>query len=310
MIDQNKLRKLDFEKLLKFYTIHKEGSIAKAAVVTGIPSYTFYYDLKILEEAFGTKLYLGGKKNFTLTEEGRRLADFCKQTLESLNMVIENEDSAHVNELTIHTMVTFAVHYFPLIIEEFKRKYPSIKINILSGPEYVNSKSNDFDIRVAGFADNREDLSQHLLRRFDYGYFASKDYIEKYDEPKKEEDIYNHNLLLYSGVHFLPDHIINNSKEVIETNSYPALFELCVRGFGICSLSLDIYHLLLKENKQKYSKLVRILPNVISEHDNVFFSFFRFTSKEKPIRDMLEISKNLIKYINISSEKNITDRKD
>ena len=172
---------------------------------------------------------------------------------------------------------------------------------MLSGPEYTNSKSNDFDVKIAGFSENREDLSQHLLCKFDYGYFASKEYIQLNGKPETEKDLYNHSLLLFAGEQFIPDHIIDNSRNIIETNSYPALFEMCLEGIGIASLSLDIYNLLMQENKIKYSKLVRILPKIISEQDNIYFSFFRFTNKEKAVRELFEISKNLIKNIIIDN---------
>lgn len=295
MIDYTKLRKIDFEKLLHFYKIFREGSITKAAESTGKPRYTFYYDLKTLEEVLGTKLYIGGKKNFILTKEGQRLAEFCKQTLDNLNMVINNKEDFVQGDLVIHTTITLGLHYFPSIIKAFTDKYPQIKIKLLSGPEYIGSRFHDFDVLVAHGLDNRTDLSQNIVKEFHYGYFASKEYIEKHGQPISEGDLKNHKFLCFTGQYLVPENIMRNAKIIIESNSYLSLSEMCLNGLGICSLSLDVYKILLKENYEKYSKLIRILPEILSETDTVHFSFFKFTAKEKPIRELFEITKEIIR---------------
>lgn len=295
MVDNLKLRKLDFEKLYNFYIVFREGSVSKAAELIGKPSYTFYYELKTLEDLLGTKLYIGGKKNFVLTEDGKKLADFCKVTLDNLNLIIDNKEEFVTRDLVIHTTVTLGLYFFPVILQQFKQKYPDVKIKLLSGPEYIGSRFHDFDVLVANYMDNRADLSQNMLKDFSYGYFASKDYLERHGEPKTEDDLKNHDFLVYSGQHFIPEQITRNVKTVLESNSYASLFEMCFNGFGICSLSLDIYEILLKDNLQKFSNLVRILPDVVSEQDSVYFSFFKFTAKEKPIRELFEITKRIMK---------------
>lgn len=295
MKDHTKLRKVDLDKLINFYTLFRHGSIAKASAATNVPANTYYYDLRVLEEAFDTKLYMGGKKNWVLTEEGIKLAELSREILNKLEVIKDTHNEFLTGEIVIHTTVTLGLHYLPTILQEFSQKYPSIKVKLLLGPEYLSSRYSEFDIRIASYVDNRVDLSQQLLKTFEYGYFASKGYIEKFGIPKSEDELINHSLLLFTGEHYLPENIIHGSKHIIEANSYPTLVELCLKDLGICSLSLDIYSLLLKENKTKYSSLQRILPNIISESDKVHFSFFRFTSKEKPIRDMYEICKILIK---------------
>jgi DNA-binding transcriptional LysR family regulator len=267
MIDRTKLRKLDFEKLFNFYTVFREGSISRAAENLSKPNYIFYYDLKILEDILGAKLYIGGKKNFVLTAEGKRLADFCKETLDGFNTIVGNKDDFVKGDLVIHTTVTIGLYYFPAVLKIFKEKYPEIKVKLLSGPEYIGSKFHDFDVLVAHYLDNRTDLSQNTIKKSQYGYFASKEYIKRRGEPQSESDLKGHDFLCFSGHHLIPQDVIKNVNIIVESSSYSSLFEMCLNGLGICSLSLDIYEILLKERPEKYSSLMRVLPSVMAEND-------------------------------------------
>lgn len=293
-MDKTKLRQIDFEKLLNFYTIFREGSISKASQVSGTSRRTYYHDLAVLEKAFDTKLYLGGKKNFVLTEEGKKLADFCKNSLTELQLVKESESSFTEGKIVIHTTIGISSYYFTRVLKEFNEKYPDIKIDILAGPEYFGSKYHDFDLSVGPYLEDTGGLSQNILSTYEYGYFASKEYLKKHGEPKTEKELRNHRILCFAGVHLLPKDIINDSNIIIKSNSYPTLLELCEQGLGIGSLSL---HLTLSyiRNEPQGSKLVRILPNIISETDNIYYSFPRYSPKEKVIRYLCQMLKDIIK---------------
>ncbi|OJW49208.1 MAG: hypothetical protein BGO67_04425 [Alphaproteobacteria bacterium 41-28] len=295
MMDKNKLRQVDFGKLQNFYTLFREGSISKASIATGVTRRTYYYDLAVLEEVFETKLYLSGKKNFILTDEGKKLADLCKTILDSLSQVTESDSSFTEGNITIHTTASLGLYYFPKIIREFREKYPNITIELLSGPEYLGSKYHDFDITVGPYLSDKRDLSQNLLNIYEYGYFASEEYLNKYGTPKAIEDLRNHKMICYAGEHLLSDEILSKAQVIVKSNSYLTLTELCLLGLGICSLSLDLYNFMIKDEPLRYSKLHRVFPDYVSERDNIYFSFFKFTTKEKPIRDIFEMLKNLVK---------------
>ncbi|MBN9344208.1 MAG: hypothetical protein BGO76_00500 [Caedibacter sp. 38-128] len=292
-MDKEKLRQIDLDKLQNFYSLFREGSIAKASAATGVSRRTYYHDLAVLEAAFNTKLYLSGKKSFVLTDEGRKLADFCKSTIDSLSRVTKEEQFFDQGNLIIHTTPSIGAYYFPEIIRLFRKKYPNICIDLLTGAEYFTSKHHDFDVSIGPYLADKRDLSQHLLNNFEYGYFASQEYLAKYGTPETIQDLKNHNFLCYSGEHLIPLDILEKNKTIVKSNLYIALLNMCLKGVGICSLPLDLYKLKMSDNKDV--KLIRILPNTISENDASYFSFYRFTKKEKAIRDLFDIIKNLVK---------------
>lgn len=292
-MNRDKLRQIDLDKLQNFYSLFREGSISMASAVTGVSRRTYYHDLAVLEEAFGTKLYLSGKKNFVLTDEGRKLAYFCKSTIDSLSIVTEEEEGFNEGDLIIHTTPSMGAYYFPEVIEIFRKKYPRICINMMTGSEYFTSKHHDFDVSIGPYLSDKRDLSQHLLKNFEYGYFASQKYLIEYGTPEKLENLVNHNLLCFAGEHLIPNEILIQNSVIVKSNLYIALLNMCLKGIGICSLPLDLYN--IKVSDDKYLELVRVLPSIISESEPSYFSFYRFTKKEKAIRDLFEIVKNLLK---------------
>ena len=65
------MRHLNYNHLLYFYTVAREGSVARAAKVLHLTPQTVSGQIKLLEEAVGEALFIRVGRGLTLSDTGR-----------------------------------------------------------------------------------------------------------------------------------------------------------------------------------------------------------------------------------------------
>lgn len=70
---------LNFHHLRYFWTVAREGSIAKACVVLHVAQPTISGQLRELERAIGDKLFIRAGRGLQLTDIGRTMLDYCDE---------------------------------------------------------------------------------------------------------------------------------------------------------------------------------------------------------------------------------------
>ena len=124
---------MEFRILKYFLAVAREENITKAANVLHITQPTLSRQLAQLEDDLNVKLFIRGKKNITLTNEGMLLR---RRAEEIIDMVDKTEHELLEQESVIDGTISlgqgelYSVEVLAKIIKAFKDKYPLVKFNL------------------------------------------------------------------------------------------------------------------------------------------------------------------------------------
>ena len=290
----NYLDKISAEKCLIFNTLVRYGSVSTAAKALKIPVSKVHNELKSIEKAMGSPILLRDKRKILLTPLGTRFADFCRVVTEGLKHLDQSFVPEEALDLNIATSHGWAESLLPEILAKFHMHYPTVKVNIFSGAEYLDFTQQDIDIVMGMPITNRADITKTYIADYTYAFYASKDYLARKGTPQSFNDFVNHDFIEFRGSSILEQNTKNMSLNVVATSTnYRALLELTRRGLGICFLCKDF----LKFGFYSNENLVSIIPEYEHKSVKVCFMSRKFSHKSTSINALLEATQEVIRAI-------------
>jgi DNA-binding transcriptional LysR family regulator len=131
----------DLMKLRSFLHAAEDLSFSDAANHMHLTQPTISHHIKTLERELGVELFVRSGSNLKLTEAGRlllpRARKLIHQAIETQEMMasLQQEVAGH---LRLACSTTAGKYILPLLAARFCRRYPGIRVTILtSTPEYV-----------------------------------------------------------------------------------------------------------------------------------------------------------------------------
>ena len=287
-------RNIDLEKLNHFYLVFRARSIKKVTEEFKISSSTLRHSLSTIENKLGLKLYQTSKKSFIPTDDAKNLFELCKSLIEVTNSyqkgLIETPNVPLKEKLIIITTTTLANFYLPNILKRFDCYYPDVEVEVYCGPEYMKLKDYAFDV-IIGPEINNINLVKYQLGKAEYKLYCSSNLKKKLCNVNSPKELKGQNLLLFSGQHFLDPNLIHNNKVKVISNSYPFLLNMCHQGVGILSCfnikALDALRIKLD--------IEELCPDYITETEQGYFYYNRFTDKGTIIRKLYNITEEYFK---------------
>lgn len=135
---------MEIRVLRYFLTVVREEGINRAAEVLHITQPTLSRQLQQLEEEVGVKLFHRGARKITLTNEGillRRRAEEILALVDRTEKELIEQDELVEGTVSIGSGELQAVQALPPIIESFRRKYPLVKYDLVTGnADYVREQ--------------------------------------------------------------------------------------------------------------------------------------------------------------------------
>lgn len=126
---------MDVRVLRYFLTIAKVGNITKAAEVLHITQPTLSRQMMDLEEEMGTSLFIRGKRQITLTQNGLLFQQRMKEIVALLDKTerdLSEQNNLVAGVVSIGCVETTASRMLPKILAEFNGKYPMVQYEIYS----------------------------------------------------------------------------------------------------------------------------------------------------------------------------------
>ena len=154
------------------------GSFKKAAEELHVTPTAISHQIKTLEEALGTLLFVRKTRVIQLTPEGKLLAETAYSILQQLTNTI-SEISNTKNIITVSTTSSFAAMWLVPNLSKFNQLYPDIDVAVKTG-EQVEDLEKDRRIDLAiryGTYDNSLKNSI-LLTTEEIGVYATPNYIK------------------------------------------------------------------------------------------------------------------------------------
>jgi DNA-binding transcriptional LysR family regulator len=180
---------IDLELYRVFYEVVKYNNISKAAEAMFISQSAITQSIQKLENMLGGKVFYRNKRGVELTEEGRNLYDYIKDSIEKMSNA-ENIFSNYVNldkgriRIGGGNSIIASLIMEPLI--EFIKKYPNIEVSIIGGvtDKLMQSLSNgELDLVALNLPYKTKKYSNvevTPLKNLNYVFYASKKYLKKH----------------------------------------------------------------------------------------------------------------------------------
>jgi len=235
------------DELQIFVCVIEYGSISAAAEQVGQTPSAVSRTLSKLEAKLDTTLINRTTRRMDLTEEGKYFFEQAKLILDQMEQLEERLSSRQQTpsgRLRINAASPFMLHAVVPYIDEFRRLYPDIQLELNSNDLIIDllEQSTDIAIRIGTLADST--LHARSLGCSPLLIVASPAYLEKHGAPQQVADLSEHTLLGFTqneGLNQWPLRYVHGDRwpitPAISASSGETVRHLALEGQGIACLS-------------------------------------------------------------------------
>ncbi len=184
MLRPCKNARMDWDDLRFVLAVHREGTLARAALRLGVTHTTVGRRLKAMEGGLGVRLFDRTPDGFVATSSGQDLADVAAQievdVLSAQGRVL-GQDSKLPGPLRVSTMDIF-FSGFPEIFQSFVDRYPSIDLTVTTEIERVSLTRREADVVLRLTNAPPEYLVGRRLGRVQFAVYAARSLVERIGE--------------------------------------------------------------------------------------------------------------------------------
>ena len=289
---------VSFEQLksmVVFAQVIEQGSLSAAAKHLGLSRAVVSYHLKKLEAQLDVKLLNRTTRSINLTEAGQAYYERCRIIAEqasAANQQIENFKNEPIGLLKITCPVNVGLQTVVPALNEFKKIYPKIELDVMLTDEVVNIMKEGIDLAIRGAPLPDSGLQATKLATLQTCLCAAPEYFLQYGRPKDPADLSHHQWVIYkltSGVVTLTKGSRSfsvNTKGSIRTNNAAARTAFVEAGHGLGRI--PVYDAL---PKIKAGTLETVLDDYSLNNINVYGVFPPGTANSKKLRLLLNFLK-------------------
>ena len=201
------MNNISFDLYNLFYIVANTGSISKAAEILYISQPAVTQSIKKLEECLGGNLFYRIPKGVVLTEEGKKLYNYIKDSVEIMENA-EKKFSQYVSleEGTIRIKCgnTFGMSILYKAVVEFSKMFPNINIEIstsLTSQAIDDLSKGKCDMVIFKISDMELPSNVEVIEgpEDEVCFYATRKYLEEHPV-KSYKDLENCNLILSTKV--------------------------------------------------------------------------------------------------------------
>ena len=180
---------LSFEQLksmVVFAQVVEQGNLTAAAKHIGLSRAVVSYHIKKLESQLGVKLLNRSTRSISLTEAGSEYYQSCRIIAEqatTANQQIENLKNEPEGLLKITCPVNAGLNMVVPALNEFRRLYPKIELDVMLSDEVVNIMQEGIDLAIRGAPLPDSGLQAIKLSTLPTCLCGSPDYFKKHGRP-------------------------------------------------------------------------------------------------------------------------------
>ncbi len=225
----------------------------------------------LLEDKLGVRLLNRTTRTVNPTEAGQLYFERAKRILEELDeaeALVADMDSSPRGTLKIAAEPIFGRAILGRILASFKQKYPRVTTELFLTDHSLELVKQGFDAGIhLGYLQDPALLTETIANH-NVILCAASDYIEAHGEPKKTEELENHQLIKISSMEFhqprqLDDYFANlgiHKGFHLTVNDTDMAYHSVISGLGIAPLP---NYLVMPQIER--GRLVRVLPDAETE---------------------------------------------
>lgn len=250
--------KSSIEELQVFIAVVDTGSLGAAADLLKQTTSGVSRALSRLEQKLGVTLLERTTRRLKLTQEGELFLQSARQILSDLSAAEDallKSDSDISGLIRVDAAASFVLHVIVPLIQEFRRCYPQLKIELNSNDQIVDLLENKTDVAIR--IGNLHDSSLHAkyLARSRLYLVASPSYLAEHGCPQSVDELLQHQLIGFGQhPHLNVWPILKNGQPLkicanLTASTGETIRKLALCGNGIASLSEFLIHQDLKKQE-------------------------------------------------------------
>ncbi|MFJ7795676.1 LysR family transcriptional regulator [Pseudomonas sp. NPDC096950] len=194
------------EAMSMFMRVVERGSFSAVARELGLSQPTISKQIGALEKRLGGQLFARSTRNLSLTDEGQRYYEHCRQILAAVDNAEHSFQTGQervAGPLRIGSSGSFGRIQIAPRLHGFLQQHPEVTIDLQLSDENVDLVSEGIDVavRIGGLKDSSLIARQIGLTR--RRVFAAPAYLEQHGVPATPDDLSAHNCLVFNQLeHF------------------------------------------------------------------------------------------------------------
>ncbi len=194
---------VSFEQLksmVVFAQVVEQGSLTAAAKHIGLSRAVVSYHIKKLESHLDVKLLNRSTRAIALTEAGSEYYQRCRIIAEqasAANQQIENLKNEPVGLLKITCPVNVGLQTIVPALNEFRKLYPKIELDVMLTDEIVNIMKEGIDLAIRGAPLPDSGLQAIKLATLPTCLCGAPNYFKKHGRPVSPAELDQHDWVIY-----------------------------------------------------------------------------------------------------------------
>jgi DNA-binding transcriptional LysR family regulator len=186
-----------------FVRCAERGSFSAVARELRVTQPTVSKLIAALERHLGGRLFARSSRRLTLTAEGRRFYEQCRALVDGMEAAEASFRSGReevAGTLRIATAVSFGRSQLVGRMRAFMQRYPALRIDLQLSDGFVDIVEQGIDVafrigelRDSGLVARRVGTTHRVT-------VGAPEYFARHGEPRRPEDLQQHNCLLYTGL--------------------------------------------------------------------------------------------------------------
>lgn len=284
----------NWDDLKYFLAMADEGSLSAAARKLNVSQPTLSRRLTALEEQIGSDLFARTRTGLEMTAIGEQLIDHARHMRDdvySIERMITGHDSSLQGNVVISCIEILGADWLVRHTRPFREQFPGITVEFKIENTTSDLLRREADIAIRMFRPVQNDLIAKRVGTMKYGYYASRNYIEKRGMPENTKDISGHEFILphdeilahtnkFSQRPFHPRGNIS-----FRSNNLISLASAVREGFGIGAYSCNM--------ADKDPNLVRLFDDLVVFSSDIWLVSHAELKRSARIRAMFDFLSEL-----------------
>ena len=178
------------------------GSFAAVAQEIGTTASMVSKEIQKLEQDIDARLLHRSTRSIQLTNIGQGYLSRCREILSQVNdadAYVKQMQTSMQGTLKINIPMTLGITDLGLVLSDYMRAYPKVKLDIHLGDENLDLVEHGFDL---GFRASSKTFDSNYigkpLKQFSYHICGSQEYLAHHSTIKTPNDLKQHNCFVYS----------------------------------------------------------------------------------------------------------------
>ncbi|MEM9479907.1 MAG: LysR family transcriptional regulator [Verrucomicrobiota bacterium] len=153
---------MQIETLKVYCDLIETASFSQSAKINGVTQSAVSQQIRALESKFDVTLIERGKKNFSMTPEGKVFLEAARNILEIYNGIGDSFQELQdrvAGGLRVATVFSLGLHELPPIVKKFRKQYPDVELKVeylRSNQVYTEVVEGRADIGVVAYPSKRK----------------------------------------------------------------------------------------------------------------------------------------------------------